>query len=63
MNFNSRTHAIALTIMGGSAYAANWFLHHNAQLVALAQVIANHPVGSLSAIAVPLIMALYNPSK
>lgn len=67
-NFNTRTHAIALAVAAGAAYAAHWFINHNAQILAVAQFIVDHPYQSFgysfSTIALPIIAALYhNPSK
>ena len=63
MNFNSRTHAIALALMGSAGLAAHWFLKHQDQIAAVAQFIVNHPVTSISSLTAMVLAALYNPSK
>lgn len=63
MNFNARTHAIAIGVLGAAGYAAHWFLKHQDQIAAIAQFIVNHPAGSLGGAVTLLLAALYNPSK
>lgn len=62
MNFNGRTHALALALLAAAAGAATWYLHHQAQIAAVAQFIVNHPAGSIGGVTGLILAALYNPS-